>query len=152
MNPLSWVHIDCQKCCKWLPWILQMLLSKVECISSITKLLKNIRHQSQICRMWECASSGAKMYYKRCCYWVWQHLIRIISSCCFQTEKKIIFAYEWNESLEEHGASPLSFTYFFKAAECLWHTPMRATHSRNLSPDTFMPFPTIAETSVAELG
>lgn len=75
------------------------------------------------------------MYYKHCCYCIWQVLIRILSSCCFQTEKNS-FTCNWNESFEEHRASPLSFAFRFKAAEYLWHNPVGATHSQNLMPLT----------------
>lgn len=78
-------------------------------------------------------SSGAKICYKCCSYWVWQPLIRITFSCCYQREKKSFHAQDRNEGFEARGASPLldlSFAFFFKGAECLWHTPMRALHSR----------------------
>lgn len=99
---------------------------------------KTVRNQSPVQVWWQnVGSPGAKLYHRGCCYWVWQVLIRITSSCCFQREgKKFFFTSDWNESFEERGVSPLSFAFFFKAAEWLWHTPMRATHPRNLLPQT----------------
>lgn len=92
MNPPSWVHIDCQNYFKLLydlntpnpksrMYFIKLL--NYEKISGTNHRFKE-RHK--------CGGSGAKTYYKCCCYWVWQLLTRIISSCCSQSEKKKVFS------------------------------------------------------------
>lgn len=96
MNPLSWVYISfAKKAANDFAASLKILNAMYESWMHFIKLInysKNVRNQSEIQVRWHnMGSSGAKMYHRGCCYWVWQFLIRITSSCCFQTEGKKFF-------------------------------------------------------------
>ena len=89
-----------------------------------------------------------------CCYRVWQVLMpeELCLPVVFRPRKKTVFLPTIGIKAQR-DASPLSFAFFFKAAECSRHTLTRATHSwKPPSTDAFMFLPGAAETYVTELG
>lgn len=114
---------------------------------------ETVRNQSPVQVRWQnVGSPGAKLYHRGCCYWVWQVLIRITSSCCFQTEGKKSFylRLEW----KLWGARRISsFICFLLQSSwmVMTHSNESYTSTKPLATDAFMPLPSDAETSAAEL-